>query len=596
MNIMIASEQKAYWLVFLFLLIGLSSLAQQEKMFVYRSGMVIFEKDVTEIDSVTFNKTSTPPPLVTGTLTFTTVQGCNVCDAPTAATTVAQLESMAGGITISDACTAKDLLKVSYTDVVSGSCPVRIARNYTVKGACNNSVMIVHMITIQDTRPPVITGTLTGTTIQGCIAVAAPAAAVSVAQLESMAGGITINDACTAKDLLTVSSVDAVSGSCPITVTRTYTVKDACNNNATIVHVITVQDTTPPLVTGTLTDTTIQGCPDASAPAPATTVAALELMSGSITINDVCTAKSYLTVSSADVVKVSCPITVTRTYSIKDACNNDVRIVHVITIQRTTIPINQVSIPEGTFIMGSPITEADRYENENQHEVKLSAFKMSTYEITNTQYAEFLNAKSIGSDGLYNAGIYPTQRLINASSGSYDFGLHYSGGQWVPVSGCENHPVINVTWYGATEFATYAGGRLPTESEWEYACRAGSTTPFNTGSCLSDLQARYDWIYPYKFCSNSKTDIWRTDVVGSFPPNAWGLHDMHGNVWEWCSDWFGTYPTSVQTNPTGAATGTYRVPRGGGISNVAYRCRSANRGIYTPDYSSITIGIRLVFP
>jgi formylglycine-generating enzyme required for sulfatase activity len=122
---------------------------------------------------------------------------------------------------------------------------------------------------------------------------------------------------------------------------------------------------------------------------------------------------------------------------------------------------------------------------------------MSKYEITNTQYAAFLNARGIGSNGLYAAGAYPTQALIYASSGSYDLGLHYSGSQWTPVAGYETSPVINVTWYGATEFATYAGGTLPTEAQWEYACRAGTTTPFSTGNYLTNLQANYNWANPY---------------------------------------------------------------------------------------------------
>jgi len=222
---------------------------------------------------------------------------------------------------------------------------------------------------------------------------------------------------------------------------------------------------------------------------------------------------------------------------------------------------------------------------------------MSQYEITNAQYAAFLNAKSIGSDGRYAAGSYPTQILITSSLGSSDWGLHYTGGQWVPATGYENHPVIDVTWYGAVEFATFAGGRLPTEAEWEYSCRAGTVTPFNTGDCLSETQANYDWRYPYLNCiNNSNFTGWLTQRVDSNPPNAWGLYNMHGNVWEWCSDWGGPYSGTDQTNPSGPLTGSNRLIRGGGNSNIAAYCRSGFRNYnYAPVYSSSTIGIRLVF-
>ncbi|MBU1371032.1 MAG: formylglycine-generating enzyme family protein [Bacteroidetes bacterium] len=259
--------------------------------------------------------------------------------------------------------------------------------------------------------------------------------------------------------------------------------------------------------------------------------------------------------------------------------------------------IAMVNIPGGTFTMGSPTSEVDRYFDETQHQVTLSAFKMSKYVITNAQYAAFLNAKSIGSDGKYAAGAYPSQILIYASSGYYDWGLHYTGGQWVPVVGYENHPIIKVTWYGATEFATYSGGTLPTEAQWEYACRAGTTTPFNTGECLSNEQANYNWAFPYSTCSNTNTTFLRTtQAVGSYDPNAYGLYDMHGNVWEWCSDWYGTYPTIAQTNPTGALTGSFRVFRGGCWSNYALYCRSAYRDSYYPDGSYFRLGFRLVLP
>jgi formylglycine-generating enzyme len=242
--------------------------------------------------------------------------------------------------------------------------------------------------------------------------------------------------------------------------------------------------------------------------------------------------------------------------------------------------IATVQIPGGTYTMGRATGELNSWPDEVQHQVTISAFRMSKYEITNAQFAAFLNSKNIGSNGQYAAGAYPAQTLIyESNSGSYDWGLHYNGSQWIPVAGCENYPVIYVTWYGAAEFATSIGGRLPTEAEWEYACRANTTTPFNTGTCLSDKQANYDWANPYSTCTNSNTTYpGKTQAAGTYAANAFGLCDMHGNVWEWCADWYGDYPTTAQTNPTGAASGTYRVFRGGGWLSLANRCRSSNRG------------------
>lgn len=255
-----------------------------------------------------------------------------------------------------------------------------------------------------------------------------------------------------------------------------------------------------------------------------------------------------------------------------------------------------VSIPAGTFTMGSPATEADRQSDEIEHQVTLSAFKISKYEITNTEYATFLNVKSIGSDGRYAAGQFPSEVLIYESSGSLDWGLHYTDGKWVPVKGFENNPVIFVTWFGATEFAAYAGGTLPTEAQWEYACRANTNTPFNSGNCLSNVQANYDWAFAYSTCTNTnKIYPGTTQNVGKYPANTYGLFDMHGNVWEWCSDWYGTYPTTAQNNPIGAATGSTRVLRGGGYSNKALFCRSAFRNFGNPNSKDNGVGFRVVF-
>ena len=257
--------------------------------------------------------------------------------------------------------------------------------------------------------------------------------------------------------------------------------------------------------------------------------------------------------------------------------------------------IETVLIPAGTFTMGSPTTEPQRQSDETQHQVTLSAFRMSTYETTNAQFAAFLNANNIGGDGLYEAGAYPNEPLIYYC-GSYN-GLSYTGAQWQAAAGFENYPVVCVTWYGAQEFATYAGGRLPTEAEWEYACRGGTTTPFNTGNCLDYTQANYYWPQPYSGCSNTNTAYpGQTQAVKSYSPNAYGLYNMHGNVWEWCADWYGAYPTTAQINPTGPSTGTDRVFRGGSWFGDAQYCRSADRDFsFDPGISFSFIGFRLGF-
>jgi formylglycine-generating enzyme required for sulfatase activity len=257
--------------------------------------------------------------------------------------------------------------------------------------------------------------------------------------------------------------------------------------------------------------------------------------------------------------------------------------------------IETALIPTVTFTMGSPSTEPQRRTDEVQHQVTLSAYRMSKYETSNAQFAAFLNAKSIGSNGLYALGAYPTQVLIYADT---TYGLTWSGTQWQPVAGKENFPVVRVTWYGATEFATYAGGRLPTEAEWEYACRGNIISAFSTGACLNNTQANYRWDFPLTGCSNTSTAYPnQTQATNSYSPNAFGLYNMHGNVWEWCSDWYGDYPTAAQTNPTGASSGTSNVVRGGSWINDAKFCLTAARNnvIVGSSGGSNAVGFRLSF-
>ncbi len=226
--------------------------------------------------------------------------------------------------------------------------------------------------------------------------------------------------------------------------------------------------------------------------------------------------------------------------------------------------IEWANIPAGTFTMGSPKIEIERDKNETQHQVTLSAFKMSKYEITFEQYDRFCEA---------------TGHIKPDDQG------------W----GRENRPVVKVSWDDAKAFADWMGCRLPTEAEWEYACRAGTITPFFTGNNLTTEQANYNGNYAYY--KNAKGKFYeRTMRVGSFDPNAWGLYDMCGNVFEWCSDWLGDYPAEAQTNPQGPSTGAVRVLRGGSWFSYAVYCRSASRDSRNQATQYDDFGFRIVSP
>jgi formylglycine-generating enzyme required for sulfatase activity len=183
--------------------------------------------------------------------------------------------------------------------------------------------------------------------------------------------------------------------------------------------------------------------------------------------------------------------------------------------------IEFVDIPGGTFIMGSPVTEQGRKDDEIQHQVTLSVFKMSKYPITFDQYASF----------------------CEATGRTKPFGRERG-----------NLPVSQVTWDDARAFAEWMGCRLPTEAEFEYAARAKTTTPFYTGDCLTSEQANFNGTEPYANCAKSE-DRNKSLPVGSFPPNAFGLYDMHGNILQWTKDWYGEYNVNGKINPKGPEKG-----------------------------------------
>jgi formylglycine-generating enzyme required for sulfatase activity len=246
-------------------------------------------------------------------------------------------------------------------------------------------------------------------------------------------------------------------------------------------------------------------------------------------------------------------------------------------------------IPAGKFLMGSPTREAERNANEMQHEVAITRpFYMGVYEVTQGEYAKVMGQQR----NEWNWGA----RFVAASAGGPD------------------HPMENVSWRQAVEFCQRLSAmdgeqqagrryRLPTEAEWEYACRAGTTTAFHYGDTLSSTQANFSGLFPYGTGAKGPY-LRRTSKVGSFAPNAFGLYDMHGNVAEWCSDYYDKdyYGHSPRENPQGPAQGVlstdykdfYRVARGGSWLDEGRACRSAYRYRAMPSDGYHMIGFRVV--
>jgi formylglycine-generating enzyme required for sulfatase activity/predicted DNA-binding WGR domain protein len=218
------------------------------------------------------------------------------------------------------------------------------------------------------------------------------------------------------------------------------------------------------------------------------------------------------------------------------------------------VNLEMVLIPAGTFIMGSPELEEDRSDDEVQHEVNLTkSFYMGKYEVTQEQWEAVMGSNPSDEKG-------------------------------------SNLPVTNLSWIDCQEFIkklndkTKGGYRLPTEAEWEYACRAGTTTAYYFGDMITPLDANYaeSWI---------RIPL----AVGSYMPNAFGLYDMHGNVLEWCEDWYEEdYPSGSVTDPKGAGTGKYRVLRGGSFDSIVSLARSSGRYCDIPTNRNYFNGLRLV--
>ena len=235
-----------------------------------------------------------------------------------------------------------------------------------------------------------------------------------------------------------------------------------------------------------------------------------------------------------------------------------------------------VDVPASKFLMGSPETEGETDEHP-RHKVYLSAYYIDKYEITNEQFAKFLNEYGKDTDANGNKMVYEHEMGIKRIIRSFH-----------PAEGYEKYPVINVTWYGAIQYAKWAGKRLPAEAEWENAARAGSVSKYCFAEGDESKLGEYAW-----YGANSE---YKTHPVGQKKPNDWGIFDMHGNAFEWCGDYYDKnyYKIFISRNPQGPKKGAARVLRGGSYSGDAGLCRSAFRYGYSPGISWSTFGFRCV--
>ena len=228
------------------------------------------------------------------------------------------------------------------------------------------------------------------------------------------------------------------------------------------------------------------------------------------------------------------------------------------------ITMELVHVPAGSFDMGSEANERGRENDEGPvRRVEITkAFYLGKYEVTQDQYAAIM-----GNDPSH----FPGKKL----------------------------PVEMVSWQDAQEFCrrlsakTDRNCRLPTEAEWEYACRAGTNTAFCYGDSLDARTATFNGSYTYSGGATGENRR-TTTSVGSFKPNAWGLYDMHGNVWEWCRDWYDSYTAISTEDPRGPPSGTYRVLRGGSWGSNPVNCRAANRDRSSPNFTNHYYGFRVV--
>lgn len=273
-------------------------------------------------------------------------------------------------------------------------------------------------------------------------------------------------------------------------------------------------------------------------------------------------------------------------------------------IWTNSLDMKFIQIPAGTFIEGSPLSEPGRYTNETLHPVSISkSFWLGATHVTVGQFSAFVKQTGYKTAAEKEGWAYGAWNARENKWNKIDGGCWKNPG----FRQSDDCPVVCVDWHDAVAFCEWLSAkekrtyRLPSEAEWEYACRAGKSTVFPWGNdpaagkgCANCADATatnifnlfppFPWSDGYLF----------TSPVATFRPNDWGLFDMIGNALEWCGDWFADYPTNAVTDPIGPSQGTERVLRGGAFVYGPERCRCAFRGRNSPGFRNFYIGFRVV--
>jgi formylglycine-generating enzyme required for sulfatase activity len=274
-------------------------------------------------------------------------------------------------------------------------------------------------------------------------------------------------------------------------------------------------------------------------------------------------------------------------------------------IEENAIGLKLVRVPAGEFLMGSPPLEKGRRSDEPQRRVRITRdFYLGQFEVTRGEFRRFVEATAYKTDaerGIRGGyGYEESSRQLSGPNKRYSW-------RFTGFPQTDEHPVVNVSFNDAVAFSRWLSEqeqtvyRLPTEAEWEYACRAGARTAYcngNDAEKLADVgnivDAAAKVTFPDRIAIAASDGHVFTAPVGSFHANAFGIHDMHGNVWEWCSDWFGPAVATNQVDPTGPATGKDKVIRGGDWYHDWSFARSAQRFPIYPGLCRRHAGFRVV--